>query len=99
MSTVRLDPAGATDPRERIRRLIKPGDLAAIERVDDDVFCEPLNTAEIFADTGLDAACQAIGAASLARLGPAPEAKPGGPPVFIASMLQRSGGAQSMASV
>ena len=56
MSTVRLDPAGATDPRERIRRLIKPGDLAAIERVVDDVFWEPLNTAEIFADAGLDAA-------------------------------------------
>lgn len=90
------DPAGATDPCERIRRLIDTGDLtaalAAIERVVDDVFCEPLNTAEIFADVGLDAACQAIGAASLARLGQAPAATPGGPPVFIASMLQRSGG-------
>jgi len=96
VSTVRPDPAGATDPRERIRRLIDAGDLtgalAAIERVVDDVFCEPLNTAEIFADAGLDAACQAIGAASLARLGLAPAATPGGPPVFIASMLQRSGG-------
>lgn len=96
MSTVRPDPAGATDPRERIRRLIDAGDLtsalASIERVVDDVFCEPLNTAEIFADVGLDTACQAIGAASLARLGPAPAVTPGGPPVFIASMLQRSGG-------
>jgi len=96
VSTVRPDPAGATDPRGRIRRLIDAGDLtgalASIERVVDDVFCEPLNTAEIFADADLDAACQAIGATSLARLGPAPQVTPGGPPVFIASMLQRSGG-------
>ncbi len=88
--------AESTDPRARIGRLIADGDLnsalLAIERVVDDVFCEPLNTAEIFADAGLDAACQLIGAASLARLGPAPAATPGGPPVFIASMLQRSGG-------
>lgn len=66
MSTVRLDLAGATDPSERIRRLINAGDLAAIERLVDDVFCEPLNTAEISADGGLDAGCQEIGAASLA---------------------------------
>lgn len=93
---MRPGPVGSTDPRARIRRLIAAGELngalTAIERVVDDVFCEPLNTAEIFADANLDAACQAIGAAALARLGPAPAATPGGPPVFIASMLQRSGG-------
>jgi len=84
------------DPRVKISHLIHAGDLAGalatIECLVNDVFCEPLNTAEIFADTDLDAACQAIGATSLARLGPAPAVTPGGPPVFIASMLQRSGG-------
>lgn len=84
------------DPRVKIRQLIHAGDLAGalatIECVVDDLFCEPLNTAEIFADADLDAACQLIGATSIARLGPAPAVTPGGPPVFIASMLQRSGG-------
>lgn len=93
---MRPDPTVATDPRETIRRLIDAGDLAGalatIECVVDDVFCEPLNTTEIFADADLDDACQAIGAISLAQLGPAPSVTPGGPPVFIASMLQRSGG-------
>ncbi len=83
-------------PRGRISTLVAAGRLddalRAIERVVDDVFCEPLNTAEIFADAWLDSACQAIGAATLAQLGPAPSAKAGGPHVFIASMLQRSGG-------
>lgn len=83
-------------PREYIGTLVAAGRLEdalrTIERLVEDVFCEPLNTAEIFADADIDAACQAIGAASLARLGPAPAVTPGGPPVFIASMLQRSGG-------
>lgn len=83
-------------PREYIGTLVAAGRLEdalrTIERLVEDVFCEPLNTAEIFADADLDAACQAIGAALLARLGPAPAVTPGGPPVFIASMLQRSGG-------
>lgn len=86
----------SSSPRGRISTLVAAGRLdealRAIERIVDDVFCEQLNTAEIFADAGLDAACQAIGAASLVRLGPAPAVTPGGPPVFIASMLQRSGG-------
>ncbi len=85
-----------SSPRERITSLVAANRLddalREIERVVDEVFCEPLNTAEIFADAGLDAACQAIGAAALAQLGPAPAAKAGGPQVFIASMLQRSGG-------
>lgn len=66
--------------------------LSEINRVVEEVFWEPLNTAEIFADAGLDAACQAIGKSSLGRLAPTPANTPGGVPVFIASKLQRSGG-------
>ncbi|HYE40288.1 MAG TPA: hypothetical protein VEB23_10170, partial [Ramlibacter sp.] len=42
--------------------------LAAIEDVVEDVICEPLNTAEIFCDAFLDAACQRAGAAVLADI-------------------------------
>lgn len=99
-STDATDQSGAAvsshDLRGRIRRMIHLGwlddALRAVERLVDDVFCEPLNTAEIFADAGLDEVCQAIGAVSLARLPGTPSGAQGGPPVFIASMLQRSGG-------
>lgn len=89
--------AARCDRRARIRALLDGGDLGAalyaIERLVEEVFCEPLNTAEIFADASLDEACQRAGAASLQAL-PAPDAaaEPPVPVVFIASRLQGSGG-------
>lgn len=83
-------------PRSRIGHFIAIGcldsALRAIRGSVEEVFCEPLNTAEIFGDAGLDSACQEIGKASLARLGPAPAVISSETPVFIASRLQRSGG-------
>lgn len=90
--------AAPEDARGRIAALLAAGRLdaalAAIEDVVEEVFCEPLNTAEIFADAFLDEACQRIGAACLEEAGRAtsPAAAGGGPVVFVASRLQSSGG-------
>ncbi|HET8744040.1 MAG TPA: hypothetical protein VFM98_00425 [Ramlibacter sp.] len=83
--------------RGRIAALLDQGRidaaLRAIESLVEEVFCEPLNTAEIFGDAFLDAACQRAGAMSLASSG-AVHAGPGErvPLVFIASRLDPSGG-------
>ncbi|RYF18469.1 MAG: hypothetical protein EOO30_03430 [Comamonadaceae bacterium] len=91
--------AAAADVRGRIDELLAAGDIAAalraIEDVVEDVVCEPLNTAEIYADAFLDAACQRAGAASLDALrrgGVAAAPAEHAPVVFIASRLQPSGG-------
>ncbi len=87
------------DARGRISALLDAGRfdaaLAAIEGVVEDVICEPLNTAEIFADAFLDEACQRAGRAVLLQLrSNAPASFPDEPVpvVFVASRLQASGG-------
>ena len=81
---------------------IKAGDVAAalrgIERLVQRIYCEPLNTALIFADPLLDATCQWLGYESLqansvafALAGNAPAAQPG-QVVCVVSRLQRAGG-------
>lgn len=91
-------PPAPGDVRGRIGALIEAGELdgalAAIEDVVEEVICEPLNTAQIFADGSLDEACQRVGAASLAQLRTGGRAAVGAavPVVFVASRLQASGG-------
>lgn len=80
-----------------IRRLAAEGALdqalGAIQGLVDRIFCEPLAVATVFGSPELDACCQAIGAATLARAGGQREAGgPPGPHVYIASRLQASGG-------
>src|SRR4051812_40026061 len=91
--------AASADVRGRIRELLRAGQLdaalKAVEDVVEDVYCEPLNTAEIFADAFLDEACQRAGAACLLELRSAtPPSRDDAtmPVVFIASRLQASGG-------
>jgi hypothetical protein len=83
-------------PRQVVDALITQGKfreaLELVERVVEEVFCEPLNTAEIFGDAALDSACQRIGAAVLAASGAAAAGGPAGGTVFLASRLQASGG-------
>lgn len=85
--------------RAGIGRLIDDGQLEAallyVEDVVERVFCEPLNTAQIFGDRFLDASCEEIGRLSLAKLpagGAAGGAHARGGAVFIASRLEASGG-------
>jgi hypothetical protein len=85
------------DDRSRIAALIDAGALGpalvAIERLVEEVYSEPMNTAEIFGDRFLDEACQRIGAATLRGLArPVEDACDPVPLVFIASRLQGSGG-------
>lgn len=90
----------APGPRQRVSKLLDAGDLegvlGAVEDIVETVFNEPLNTAEIFGDAFLDAACQKVGSLRLAVLAAVetpPE--PGNRPdelVFVASRLQSSGG-------
>lgn len=82
-----------------IDALIQSGDLdgalSCIERVVEYVFCEPLNTAQIFGDRFLDGFCEEIGHLSLKEghgshdLG---GTVPKGGVVILASRLQASGG-------
>lgn len=97
MSSSRLDVGQGY--RAEMDRLIRGGELeAALQHVEDiveRVFCEPLNTAQIFGDRLLDAACEEIGRLSLrglSGLAHAGHARPRGGSVFIASRLQPSGG-------
>jgi hypothetical protein len=91
-------PVAPGDVCGRIDALLAAGQLEAalraIEAVVEKVFCEPLNTAEIFADAFLDEACQRAGVLSLQSLPARPGEAPEGPApvVFIASRLQASGG-------
>ena len=96
-STALARDAARHDSRARITAFLDEGrldaSLVAIERLVEEVICEPLNTAEIFADAFLDEACQRAGAACLRALPPA--VGDGGEPaavVFVASRLQASGG-------
>lgn len=87
----------ACGERGRIRALLDAGRieaaLRAVEDLVESVICEPLNTAEIFADAGLDDACQRAGAACLRELRPAShDTGERVPVVFVASRLQASGG-------
>lgn len=87
------------DFRAEIDRLIHARELEAalqyVEHIVERVFCEPLNTAQIFGDRLLDSACQEIGRLSLLEC-TAPsdtgDGRPRGGAVFIASRLQVSGG-------
>ena len=87
--------AAGLDVRGRIRDRLEQGDLdgalLAIESVVEEVFCEPLNVAEIFGDAFLDEACQRVGVATLASLGSVRAESQAGT-VFVASRLQPSGG-------
>lgn len=91
-------PAPASGERGRIAALLDQGcideALRAIEALVEEVFCEPLNTAEIFGDALLDEACQRAGAMSLASLSTVHAESDDGqvPLVFIASRLDASGG-------
>lgn len=92
-------------PISKIARLVASGThdeaLAWIEEVVDRIFCEPLNVGRAFGSPELDRLCQAIGAASLERLGTAmqhlavnddSEAGPNDVVVYLVSKLQPSGG-------
>jgi hypothetical protein len=92
-------------PISKIARLVASGThdeaLALIEKVVDRTFCEPLNVGRAFGAPQLDRLCQAIGAASLERLGAAmqyhvvsddSEAGPNDVVVYLVSKLQPSGG-------
>ena len=76
------------------------GVLRKVESLVERVFCEPLNTAEIFSSAYLDEICQRVGRRRLDEMRPrhiaqaqAVSAVPAHPPVvFIASRLQASGG-------
>ncbi|WP_159913148.1 hypothetical protein [Pantoea sp. 18069] len=79
--------------------MIKADELEAallyIENIVERVFCEPLNTAQIFGDPFLDSACEQIGRLSLRGCTAHPDAgsyRDRGGAVFIASRLQASGG-------
>ena len=92
------------DYRNAIQGAVERGDfekaLVRIERLVDRVFCEPLNTAEIFGNHFLDEMCQRIGRSCLGRIqvesfaavhnctdvAPSPRV------VFVLSRLQASGG-------
>lgn len=85
--------------RAEMDRLIQGGELEAalqyVENIVERVFCEPLNTAQIFGDRGLDAACEEIGRLSLRGRTARRDTDAGrarGGAVFIASRLQASGG-------
>lgn len=92
------------DYRGAIQGAVKRGDLEValvrIERLVDRVFCEPLNTAEIFGNRFLDDMCQRIGHFCLARIQvestATVQARIDGAPsrrvVFVLSRLQASGG-------
>lgn len=92
-------------PISKIARLVAGGNhdkaLTLIEEVVDRIFCEPLNVGRVFGSRELDRLCQAIGAASLERLGAAmqshvvsddSEARPTDVVVYLVSKLQPSGG-------
>ena len=90
----------AGGPRECVSKLLGSGDLEgvlkAVEDIVETVFNEPLNTAEIFGDRFLDAACQQAGRLRLeimtARRAPPLTGAVADELVFIASRLQSSGG-------
>ncbi len=90
---------GGQGLHHEIDRLISAGDLEAalkyVENIVERVFCEPLNTAQIFGDRFLDASCEEIGRLALlerAASGAAGTTSSRGGVVFIASKLQASGG-------
>lgn len=85
--------------RERVLRCIEHNQLnealVAIQQLVDQVFCEPLNTAQILGSRRLDALCQQIGHINLASLKKpvdAPRPSPTPRAMYIASKLQPSGG-------
>ncbi len=96
--------ASKSDFRTVIEQSLASGDLETalrnVEQLVERVFCEPLNTAVIFGDRFLDEVCQRIGrirratvlsAGSLPK-SPVPTRERPGRVVYIASMLQASGG-------
>jgi hypothetical protein len=67
--------------------------LARIQRLVDELFCEPMNVARVFGSQRLDALCQKVGRGNLQRIGLAhPPAPDEAVTVYIASRLQASGG-------
>jgi len=96
--------ASKSDFRTVIEQSLASGNLETalrnVEQLVDQVFCEPLNTAEIFGDRFLDDACQRIGRIRLTNVLSAgsvpksavPTRERSGRVVYIASKLQASGG-------
>ena len=85
--------------RSEIDDQIQSGDLDGalkyIEHIVDYVFCEPLNTAQIFGDRSLDEFCEKIGSYSIGVLKARQDFGcdlPMGGNVIVASKLQASGG-------
>ena len=58
--------------KNKIKAYLLEGDfdsaLSSIHRLVDQIFCEPINTAQIFGSQLLDDLCQEIGAVNLYRL-------------------------------